>query len=644
MKLDIFIKNNQKTYQCEKDISIQEFLLKNQELKFLKNAFCVVLDDELLNLNENLTKSCQINFVLPDGKKNLNQSFNLSCALFLAGFLQTHYSKSYFIVNLNQDNFVVDFDTFTYLNKIGLDELKRKFDEYLQKDHNYLSKVVTKKASLDTLSSHQYHKIYLKNLPIISSQQEEITFYKKDYAFSLNSIFHINNSKFLLNYIFFNATTVYFNNDLKKPMQRISGACRENKAILKKYIHELDLQKQNDHRTINQQLRFFATDLNVGQGLPIWLPNGQHVFKKIETFLLAEEKKAGYHHVLSPVLGSLDLYKKSGHYAHYKENMFPFIKTPDNEELVLRPMTCPHHCIAFSHLVKSYQELPYRIAENSHLFRYESSGSLSGLERTRVMCLNDGHIFLKLEDINKEFTNILRMTERILNKFNIKLDYYRLSFRDQNNKEKYYPDDAMWKQSESELKNVLNQLQVNYQIAENEAAFYGPKLDLQIKNNNNHDVTLATIQLDFLLTKSLNITYYDKDQQLQHPIIIHRSFIGTFERLFATLLEQNSGYLPFWLNPYQFVVISLNETSHEYAKALDLKLKNAGYESTLDISEKRLSYKIRKWQMQKSNYQLIIGQKEVHEQTVSWRKYGDKQTFTLPLEEFFQNLENNYFK
>ena len=431
----------------------------------------------------------------------------------------------------------------------------------------------------------------------------------------------------------------YWKGDAKnKMLQRIYGVCFENENDLNKHLEELEDAKNRDHRKIGKELEIFMLSDIIGSGFPLWLPNGATVKRLLERYIQDKELALGYDHVYTPSLATTELYKISGHWDHYKENMFPVMKM-DNEELVLRPMNCPHHMMIFKNSLHSYRDLPIRIGELAHDYRYESSGAVCGLERVRCMCMNDAHIFVRPDQIKDEFSKVVNLILEVYKELDIKADSFRLSLRDPKDKEKYFDDDAMWEKAESMLREVLTELKIDFHEDIGEAAFYGPKLDVQIKTALGHDITLSTCQLDFLLPERFDLTYVDENGAKVRPIVLHRAITSTTERFVAYLIEENKGVFPLWLAPTQVNIIPVNKEYHlDYANNIYQKLKDNGIRVKLDSRDEKLGYKMRESQTKKIPITLILGQKEVDENQVSYRIFGSQETTTLSIEDFINNL------
>ena len=403
--------------------------------------------------------------------------------------------------------------------------------------------------------------------------------------------------------------------------------------------------KERDHRKLGKELGIFMISDLVGKGLPLWLPNGTTVRRLLQRYITDKEVALGYEHVITPSLGSVNLYKTSGHWDHYKDDMFPMMKL-DDEEYVLRPMNCPHHMIMYRNSLHSYRELPIKIAEIANDFRYEASGAVCGIERTRAFTQNDSHIFCMPSQIKEEFKNVINLILDVYKDFGFKDYSFRLSLRDKNDREKYFGNDELWEKSENELREVLNEFGVEFYEAEGEAAFYGPKLDVQVKSAIGHDVTLSTIQLDYQLPERFDLTYIDKNGDRARPVVIHRAILGSLDRFTAFLLEETKGVLPVWLAPLQVNIIPVNNDIHfDYCKKLKTKLLENGIRVNIDVRDEKLGYKMREAQTKKIPYILVVGDKELEENTVNYRKHGSKESVSISVDDFIQMIKeqiNNY--
>ena len=448
---------------------------------------------------------------------------------------------------------------------------------------------------------------------------------------------HVESVKEIKHFKLLKVSGAYYKGDSKnKMLQRIYGVAFYDENDLNDYLQELEEAKERDHRKIGKDQNIFMSHDLVGKGMPLWLPNGAIIRKQLENYIYEKEQKLGYLHVYTPCVGTVDLYKTSGHWDHYKENMFPSMKV-DDEEFVLRPMNCPHHMLIYGNEIHSYRDLPIRIGEFATDFRYEASGAVKGLERVRCMCQNDAHLFVTPEQIGDEFKKVVSLILDVYKDFGIKNYTFRLSLRDKEDKEKYFDDDKMWNEAENKLREVLNELGCEYHEAIGEAAFYGPKLDVEVKPAVGPEVTLSTCQLDFLLPRRFNLSYIDKSGEKQVPVVLHRAIFGTFDRFTAFIIEETKGAFPLWLAPVQVNIIPVNNDFHlEYASSLKELLKSNNIRVNLDNRNEKLSYKMRESQVKKIPITVILGDKEKEDNTVSYRLFGSQETNTLSKEEFIE--------
>ena len=427
-------------------------------------------------------------------------------------------------------------------------------------------------------------------------------------------------------------------NEKNKMLKRIYGISFPKQSQLDEYLAKLEEAKQRDHRKIGKELELFMTHELVGSGLPMYLPNGATIRRILERYIQDKEIALGYKHVYTPSLANVKLYETSGHWAHYKDSMFPVMQM-ENEQLVLRPMNCPHHMLVYKNKTHSYRELPIRIGELAHDFRYEASGTVCGLERVREMCQNDAHLFVRPDQIKEEFGNVVKLILSVYEDFGFKDYSFRLSLRDKEDKVKYYDDDEMWDNAENQLREILTELNVDFYEAKGEAAFYGPKLDVQIKTALGHDITVSTCQLDFLLPQRFELEYIGEDGKEHRPVVIHRAILGTLDRFMSFLIEETKGAFPLWLAPVQIKVLQISEDNNEYAKNVTRDLRLAGMRVELDDSNEKIGYKIRKAQLEKVPYMIVIGKKEQENNTVGVRSRVEGDIGAMSLEEFLEKVK-----
>nr|WGD75256.1 threonine--tRNA ligase [Bacillus subtilis] len=464
---------------------------------------------------------------------------------------------------------------------------------------------------------------------------ETVSIYEQGEFFDLCRGVHVPSTGKIKEFKLLSLAGAYWRGDSKNQMlQRVYGTAFFKKADLEEHLRMLEEAKERDHRKLGKELKLFANSQKVGQGLPLWLPKGATIRRIIERYIVDKEISLGYEHVYTPVLGDKELYETSGHWDHYQEGMFPPMEM-DNETLVLRPMNCPHHMMIYKQDIHSYRELPIRIAELGTMHRYEMSGALSGLQRVRGMTLNDAHIFVRPDQIKDEFIRTVRLIQDVYEDFGLSDYTFRLSYRDPEDTEKYFDDDEMWNKAQSMLKEAMDEIGHDYYEAEGEAAFYGPKLDVQVKTAIGKEETLSTVQLDFLLPERFDLTYIGEDGKRHRPVVIHRGVVSTMERFVAFLIEEHKGAPPTWLAPVQFQVIPVSPAVHlDYAKKVQERLRREGLRVEVDSRDEKIGYKIREAQMQKIPYMLVVGDQEAENGAVNVRKYGEQNSETISLDDF----------
>ena len=435
-------------------------------------------------------------------------------------------------------------------------------------------------------------------------------------------------------------SSAYWRGDAKnKSLQRVYGISFPKASELEEYLLKLEEAKQRDHRKLGKELGIFMTHDLIGKGLPMYLPNGYIVWELLENYIKGKEKKLGYKHVLTPPLATVDLYKTSGHWEHYQHGMFPKMEV-EGEEFVLRPMNCPHHMMIYANNIHSYRDLPIRIGEIARDCRFEASGTLKGIERVRTFCQNDAHLFVTAEQIEAEFKMVVNLIVEVYKELNITDYHFELSLRDPEDKVKYHPDDEMWDNAENTLRQVLNDIGIPYVEKIGEAAFYGPKLDVQVKPAVGNEYTLSTCQLDFCLPMKFNLSYVDKDGEKKTPVVLHRAVFGSIDRFIAYYLEETKGALPVWLSPVQVKVLPITDKQLDYARELKQKLLDAGIRVELDERQEKLGYKIREAQMEKVPYILVIGDKEIEANAVGVRARSQGDIGQMPVEDFIARVQD----
>lgn len=561
---------------------------------------------------------------------------NHSCAHLLAQAVQHLYPNAKFWVGpVIEEGFYYDIDLGdTVIKEEDLEKIEKEMKKIAKDGKRIVRHELTKEEALERFKNDPY------KIDLISRMDENstvISCYTQGDFTDLCRGPHVETVKELKYFKLLKVSGAYWKGDAKnKMLQRIYGVCFDNEEDLNNYLTELAEAKERDHRKIGKDLSIFMTSDLVGKGMPLWLPNGAIIRKQLENYIYEKERKMGYLHVYTPCVGTTELYKTSGHWDHYKENMFPMMKV-DDEEFVLRPMNCPHHMLIYANDLHSYRDLPIRIGEFATDFRYEASGAVKGLERVRCMCQNDAHLFVTPEQIKEEFKKVVSLILDVYKDFGFKNYSFRLSLRDPEDKEKYFDDDEMWNTAEDKLREVLNEYGCPYKEAIGEAAFYGPKLDVEVKPAVGPEVTLSTCQLDFLLPRRFDLSYIDKDGSKKTPVVIHRAIFGTFDRFTAFLMEETKGAFPLWLCSTEVNIIPVNNDYHlEYAKEVYKDLDDMNIRVNLDDRNEKLSYKMRESQTKKNPITLILGDKEVENNTISYRKFGSAETYTLPKSDFYK--------
>ena len=565
---------------------------------------------------------------------------NHSCAHLLAQAVKHLYPDALFWVGpVIEEGFYYDIDlNGKTITDEDLAKLEKEMKKISKDGKRIVRKEVSKEEALEMFKADPY-KLDLINR--MDPSDTVITVYTQGDFTDLCRGPHVDTVKEIKYYKLLKVSGAYWKGDANNHMlQRIYGVCYDNEEDLNEYLHELEEARERDHRKIGKDLELFMSHDLVGKGMPLWLPNGALIRKELENYIYEKEQKMGYDHVYTPCVGTVDLYKTSGHWDHYKENMFPMMKV-DEEEFVLRPMNCPHHMLVYSNKLHSYRDLPVRIGEFATDFRYEASGAVKGLERVRCMCQNDAHLFVRPDQIKDEFKKVVSLILDVYKDFGITDYKFRLSLRDKEDKEKYYDDDEMWNMAENKLREVLNEYGCEYEEAEGEAAFYGPKLDVEVKPAVGPEVTLSTCQLDFLLPRRFDLSYIDSEGKKCVPVVIHRAILGTFDRFTAFIIEETKGAFPTWLAPIQVNILPVNNTYHlEYAEKVYEELKDMGIRTELDDRNEKVSYRMRESVIKKIPYTIILGQKEVDDNLISYRIHGSEDTITVSKDEFYKKIKD----
>ena len=562
---------------------------------------------------------------------------NHSCAHLMAQAVKHLYPQAKFWVGpVIEEGFYYDIDLDgAVISEDDLAKIEHEMKKISKDGKRIVRHELTKEEALEMFKDDPYKIDLINNM----DSDAVISCYTQGDFTDLCRGPHVDTVKELKYFKLLKFSGAYYKGDSKnKMLQRIYGVCFDSEEALAEHLRLLEEAKERDHRKIGKELEIFMSDDLVGRGLPMFLPNGYIIWQELENYIKEKEKKLGYLHVLTPCVGTVDLYKTSGHWDHYKDSMFPAMEL-DGEAFVLRPMNCPHHMMIYANKLHSYKDLPIRIGEVAHDFRFEASGALKGIERGRHFCQNDAHLFVTKEQIKDEFKRVVDLIFDVYKDF--KITDYRcvLSLRDPLDKEKYHPDDDMWNKAENELREVLNELGINYTEEIGEAAFYGPKLDVNVRPAVGNEYTLSTCQLDFCLPAKFDLKYVDADGTKKTPVVLHRAILGSLDRFMAYILEETKGALPVWLSPVQVNIIPVNNEYHlEYAKELYELLEENNIRVELDDRDEKLSYKMRESQPKKIPFTLIIGDKEKQDNSISYRLFGSRDTVTLSKEEFVNKI------
>lgn len=604
-----------------------------------KNAVAGKVDGKVVDIYSPLENDAALEIVTLDSADGL-EVYRHSTAHLMAQAIKRVFKGHDVKLGIGpviEDGFYYDIDMEQSITPEDLVKIEKEMERIVQEDLPIRRRVVSRDEAIATFTEiNDPLKLELiRDLPADS----QITIYDQGEFFDLCRGPHLPSTGRIKAFKLLSVAGAYWRGDSKnKMLQRIYGTAFPKKAQLDEHLHFLEEAKKRDHRKLGRELKMFTFSREVGQGLPLWLPNGARLRRTMERYIVDLEERLGYQHVYTPVLANVELYKTSGHWEHYSEDMFPKMAL-DNEELVLRPMNCPHHMMVFKSEMRSYRDLPVRVAELGTMHRYEMSGALTGLHRVRAMTLNDAHIFCRPDQIKEEFSRVVNLIRQVYEDFGIKEYRFRLSYRDPQDTEKYFQNDEMWEMSQRMLREVVEELGLPFFEAEGEAAFYGPKLDVQIKTALGKEETLSTAQLDFLLPERFELEYIGDDGKKHRPVVIHRGIISTMERMTAFLLENFAGAFPLWLSPVQAKIIPVSTAYEAYARQLEEKLQLAGIRVETDLRNEKLGYKIREAQLEKAPYMLVVGENEAQSESVSIRKRGEGDLGSKPVAELIAMLQ-----
>ncbi|CAC8196402.1 TPA: threonine--tRNA ligase [Staphylococcus aureus] len=601
-----------------------------------KKAVAGKFNGQLVDLTKPLETDGSIEIVTPGSEEAL-EVLRHSTAHLMAHAIKRLYGNVKFGVGpVIEGGFYYDFDIDQNISSDDFEQIEKTMKQIVNENMKIERKVVSRDEAKELFSNDEYKLELIDAIP----EDENVTLYSQGDFTDLCRGVHVPSTAKIKEFKLLSTAGAYWRGDSNnKMLQRIYGTAFFDKKELKAHLQMLEERKERDHRKIGKELELFTNSQLVGAGLPLWLPNGATIRREIERYIVDKEVSMGYDHVYTPVLANVDLYKTSGHWDHYQEDMFPPMQLDETESMVLRPMNCPHHMMIYANKPHSYRELPIRIAELGTMHRYEASGAVSGLQRVRGMTLNDSHIFVRPDQIKEEFKRVVNMIIDVYKDFGFEDYSFRLSYRDPEDKEKYFDDDDMWNKAENMLKEAADELGLSYEEAIGEAAFYGPKLDVQVKTAMGKEETLSTAQLDFLLPERFDLTYIGQDGEHHRPVVIHRGVVSTMERFVAFLTEETKGAFPTWLAPKQVQIIPVNVDLHyDYARQLQDELKSQGVRVSIDDRNEKMGYKIRGAQMQKIPYQIVVGDKEVENNQVNVRQYGSQDQETVEKDEFIWNL------
>ena len=598
------------------------------------------VDGEVKDLRTVINEDCKLEILTFDNDLDGKKAYWHTTSHIMAQAIKRLFPEVKLAIGPSIDEgFYYDFDTenpFTDEDKARIEEEMRKI---IKEDIAIEKFSLSRKEALDLMKDEPYKVELINDLP----EGEEISFYKQGDFTDLCAGPHLMSTGKVKSVKILSSSGAYWRGSEKnKMLQRIYAISFPKASQLEEHLQFLEEAKQRDHRKIGKDLKLFMTHKLVGVGLPMYLPNGATIRRTLERYIQDKELALGYSHVYTPSLANVELYKTSGHWDHYKDDMFPVMKM-DEEEMVLRPMNCPHHMLIYKSELRSYRDLPIKIGELAHDFRYENSGAVCGLERVRQMCQNDAHLFVRPDQIKEEVGKVLKLIKEVYQDdfgFPAESFKYRLSLRDKANKEKYIDNDEMWETAESQLRAILKELNIEFYEAEGEAAFYGPKIDIQIKTALNHDVTIPTCQLDFALPERFDLKYIGEDGKEHRPVVIHRAILGSSDRFMSFLIEETKGNFPTWLAPVQVKVMTITDVQHEYAQEVVNKLTKNLIRVEFDDRNEKIGYKIREAQLEKVPYMLVIGDKEVQAGTVGVRSRKDGDVGAMGAEEFIEKIKN----
>ena len=595
------------------------------------------VDGKVVDLRYTLNKDCKLEILTFDDEDGKKAYWHTTSHIMAQAIKRLYKNVKLAIGPAIDAGFYYDFDTDYRFSETDFEKIEAEMKKIIKEDLPIERFELPREEAIKLMkdAGEDYKVELIEDLP----EDEVLSFYKQGEFTDLCAGPHLMSTGKVKCVKIMSTSGAYWRGDENnKMLQRIYGISFPKASLLEEHLQMLQEAKERDHRKLGKDLELFMTHKLVGSGLPMYLPHGATVRRLLERYIQDKEIKMGYEHVYTPSLANVSLYKTSGHWDHYKEDMFPVMKM-DNEELVLRPMNCPHHMLIYKNKMHSYKDLPIRIGELAHDFRYEDSGSVCGLERVRQMCQNDAHLFVRPDQIKDEVARVVKLILDVYKDFGFEDYKFRLSLRDKNDKHKYFDDDQMWEKAEGELREILKELGLDFYEAEGEAAFYGPKLDVQLKSAIGHDVTLSTCQLDFLLPERFELEYIGEDGKAHRPVVIHRAILGSSDRFMAFLIEETKGAFPTWLAPVQVKILPISDKHLEYANKVKETLQEKDLRVEVDDRAEKIGYKIREAQLQKVPYMLVVGDKEEQEGKVGVRDRKQGDIGAIPLDEFVSKIE-----
>ena len=629
-----------KVLKVEKGKTILEVAKQISE-GLARMATCGEVNGKVEDVRYELNEDCELNICTFENSEEGKKAYWHTTSHIMAQAIKRLFPNVQLAIGPAIDNgFYYDFDTEHKFSEEDFEKIEQEMKKIIKEDlpleRFELPRTEAIKLMKDANESYKVELI--EELP----EGEVISFYKQGEYVDLCAGPHlISTGKVKAVKLLSTSGAYWRGNEKNKMLQRIYGISYPKASQLDEYLKLLEEAKERDHRKIGKELELFMTHELVGAGLPMYLPHGATIRRTLERYIQDKEIELGYDHVYTPCLANVELYKTSGHWDHYKDDMFPAMKM-DNEEMVLRPMNCPHHMLIYKSKTRSYRDLPIRIGELANDFRYEASGSVCGLERVREMCQNDAHLFVRPDQIKEEVGKVINLIFEVYQKdfgFPASAFKFRLSLRDKANKEKYIDNDEMWETAESQLREILTELNIDFYEAEGEAAFYGPKIDIQIRTALNHDVTIPTCQLDFALPERFNLEYIGEDGKAHRPVVIHRAILGSSDRFISFLLEETKGALPLWIAPTQAKILPISDAQLEYARKIEEEYRKAGIRIEVDDRNEKIGYKIREAQLQKIPYMLVVGDKEIEANAVAVRSRKEGDLGQVNKEEFLERMK-----